>query len=413
MPQVPSHPAPRTLRAAMPRGSFPLSLLPAAPSAPSTFPVGEPFQSVRIGLSAPDSQPFQGRTAEQWAGLTCAIRISADREPLGEPADEADAAEAADRTEGTSGGASAGNAEAAREWIASWRARTEAGSPCSSGDGSAEWEGTDSPPGDQLDGSDAARQWISAWRTRSVAGSAGEMAGGASRAAPATEAPLPPPDKPQSAPTAARAGAELESPGEELPAEGTVAAGGVAGAAALAGLLAAPVVAWSELALLATGCGLPPGPSGLLGAAEGVSYLTVGGILAWSLASKASTGKGLPPGPGGLLGAAEGLAYLVALSGVGVLSYQLLERGYVPGALPDETCFGAGSGRNVDPLDADALRQSLEPIFGSAVEQAGREAQALADSAQQQYRSWVESLPSKESIQGAIRAAQEGAGLTN
>lgn len=44
------------------------------------------------------------------------------------------------------------------------------------------------------------------------------------------------------------------------------------------------------------GCGLPPGPSGLLGAAEGVSYLAVGGLVLWSLGRKISTGRGLPAG---------------------------------------------------------------------------------------------------------------------
>lgn len=45
-------------------------------------------------------------------------------------------------------------------------------------------------------------------------------------------------------------------------------------------------------ALCTAGCGLPPGPSGLLGAAEGVSYLVVGSIALWSLARKLSTGNG-------------------------------------------------------------------------------------------------------------------------
>lgn len=40
------------------------------------------------------------------------------------------------------------------------------------------------------------------------------------------------------------------------------------------------------------GCGLPPGPSGLLGAAEGVSYLVVGGVVLWSLSTKLSSGRG-------------------------------------------------------------------------------------------------------------------------
>lgn len=42
------------------------------------------------------------------------------------------------------------------------------------------------------------------------------------------------------------------------------------------------------------GCGLPPGPSGLLGAAEGLSYLFVGGMVLWSLSQKLSTGRGEP-----------------------------------------------------------------------------------------------------------------------
>lgn len=44
------------------------------------------------------------------------------------------------------------------------------------------------------------------------------------------------------------------------------------------------------------GCGLPPGPGGLLGAAEGVSYLLVVGTVIWSGFTRARTGRGLPPG---------------------------------------------------------------------------------------------------------------------
>jgi hypothetical protein len=43
--------------------------------------------------------------------------------------------------------------------------------------------------------------------------------------------------------------------------------------AAVAGLVANPVCLWSEYTLKTTGSGLPPGPGGTLGAAEGVSYL--------------------------------------------------------------------------------------------------------------------------------------------
>ena len=44
---------------------------------------------------------------------------------------------------------------------------------------------------------------------------------------------------------------------------------------AAAGLLFNPVVLWSEYTKFTTGAGLPEGPYGLLGAAEGIGYLVV------------------------------------------------------------------------------------------------------------------------------------------
>lgn len=111
-------------------------------------------------------------------------------------------------------------------------------------------------------------------------------------------------------------------------------------AAALAGLLAVPVVAWSEYTLKATGCGLPPGPGGLLGAAEGLSYLTVAALAIWSVTSKLRTGRSLPSGSGPLLAGAQKLAFASILSGVAVLGLQVKDYGYIPAALPDANCFG-------------------------------------------------------------------------
>jgi len=100
-------------------------------------------------------------------------------------------------------------------------------------------------------------------------------------------------------------------------------------------------MAWSLLTLRDTGCGLPPGPLGLVGAAEGVSYLYVLALVAWSAAKKVRTGSGLPEGPGGVLGLAEGLAYLLALAGVAVLVGQVHDFGFLPNAVPVEggPCF--------------------------------------------------------------------------
>ncbi|MCO5603735.1 hypothetical protein L7F22_057887 [Adiantum nelumboides] len=107
-----------------------------------------------------------------------------------------------------------------------------------------------------------------------------------------------------------------------------------------AGLVANPVVGWSLFTLKTTGCGLPPGPGGAIGALEGVSYLAILGIISWSAYTKIKTGSGLPNGPFGLLGAVEGLSYLSLLAIAVVFGLQFLDYGYIPGPVPSEQCFG-------------------------------------------------------------------------
>ncbi|KAG9440958.1 hypothetical protein H6P81_021123 [Aristolochia fimbriata] len=117
--------------------------------------------------------------------------------------------------------------------------------------------------------------------------------------------------------------------------------GGTAATAAIVGgLIAVPVIGWSLYTLKTTGCGLPPGPGGSVGALEGVSYLAVVGIVAWSLYTKVKTGSGLPNGPYGLLGAVEGLSYLALLAILVVFGLQFIDKGFIPGPLPGEECFG-------------------------------------------------------------------------
>lgn len=108
------------------------------------------------------------------------------------------------------------------------------------------------------------------------------------------------------------------------------------GAYGALGSAASLVVLYSEFTLKTTGCGLPAGPFGVVGAVEGVSYLAIVGIVGASLATKYRTGSGLPAGPGGLLGAAEGLAYLAAVAGLVVLAFQFADYGYLPNAVPME-----------------------------------------------------------------------------
>ena len=104
----------------------------------------------------------------------------------------------------------------------------------------------------------------------------------------------------------------------------------------VAGSVAALVTFWSEYVLKTTGCGLPAGPAGLLGAAEGISYLIVVAIVGASLYNKVKTGSGLPAGPSGVLGAAEGLSFLSIAVGILVLVFQITDYGYIPNAVPIE-----------------------------------------------------------------------------
>lgn len=48
---------------------------------------------------------------------------------------------------------------------------------------------------------------------------------------------------------------------------------------------------------------------------EGLSYLVVTAMVAWSVKTKISSGSGLPAGPYGLVGAAEGLSFLAIAAG--------------------------------------------------------------------------------------------------
>ena len=109
----------------------------------------------------------------------------------------------------------------------------------------------------------------------------------------------------------------------------------------LGGCVSCAIMAWSLFVLNDTGCGLPPGPNGLLGAAEGVSYLYVVGLVAYSSVKKVKTGSGVPAGPGGVLGLAEGLAYLLVLVGIGIGIAQFTQFGELPNAVPVENgkCF--------------------------------------------------------------------------
>ena len=57
----------------------------------------------------------------------------------------------------------------------------------------------------------------------------------------------------------------------------------------ISGITASVIMLYSESILFQTGCGLPAGPLGLVGAAEGISYLGVVGLVGYSLFTKIRT----------------------------------------------------------------------------------------------------------------------------
>lgn len=103
----------------------------------------------------------------------------------------------------------------------------------------------------------------------------------------------------------------------------------------LAAIPTIPLVAFSEATLLRTGCGLPPGPAGTLGAAEGLSYLIIAAVAIRALVKVLTKDDEEP-----LLEVEKGAA-LVVLLGILAAAYTVSVYGSLPPAVPVEggRCF--------------------------------------------------------------------------
>lgn len=95
------------------------------------------------------------------------------------------------------------------------------------------------------------------------------------------------------------------------------------------GVAANLVCGYSLYILETTGCNVQNGKDGLelLLAEQSASVFIILGVFIWSLITKAKTGTGLPAGPGGLLGSAEGLSFLSVLGGIVVVILNVLQYG--------------------------------------------------------------------------------------
>eukprot|EP00536_Pseudo-nitzschia_multiseries_P014898 jgi/Psemu1/298853/fgenesh1_pm.784_\ len=96
------------------------------------------------------------------------------------------------------------------------------------------------------------------------------------------------------------------------------------------GTVASIVVLRSEFVLKTTGCGLPAGPFGVVGAIEGISYLGVVATCATAIIDYFSSDSS--ESPKGTVRAARRIA--TSLSFAAVVS--LTDYGYIPNAVPME-----------------------------------------------------------------------------
>ncbi len=103
---------------------------------------------------------------------------------------------------------------------------------------------------------------------------------------------------------------------------------------AILGIVASLVVLYSEYTLKTTGCGLPAGPFGIVGAVEGLSYLGVVGICANAASKYFSDDE--TNSDTGARSIATTLGLSAALVGLAVLGFQVVDYGYIPNAVPME-----------------------------------------------------------------------------
>jgi len=145
-----------------------------------------------------------------------------------------------------------------------------------------------------------------------------------------------------------------------------------AGFGAAAGLFTSPVAALSLYNVASTGAGLHPGPYGLVGVLEGISFLVAVVIVGAALFCKITTGSGLPAGPLGLLGLSEGLSFL-SVFGVLVV-FPLTEFGVVGNpetAIVNVPAVAAAVGAVVGPLVAlliETVSTAVAPLLASFIE---------------------------------------------
>jgi len=127
----------------------------------------------------------------------------------------------------------------------------------------------------------------------------------------------------------------LKSAQDNSDGDGDIGGGGSLDAGGILGTIASIVVLYSEFVLKTTGCGLPAGPFGMVGAVEGVSYLGVVATCATAAVDYFSE-NGVEGSDNITRRIATALGVTAAVVGIVVLVLQVTNYGYIPNAVPME-----------------------------------------------------------------------------
>jgi len=179
-------------------------------------------------------------------------------------------------------------------------------------------------------------------------------------------------------------------------------------AVSLAVLPYIPLSFYSTYLLYTTGKGLPAGPNGIYGLAEGVGTLVIFAVCIWSAVSFLTRARGLPAGAFNILGATQSLSYLAALA---LLATSLVKgsgstllaglKGLQTPALPAVSIPGVSLPKTPDlpkfdglGKDSSAFIEGLQKGLNNQVEGVKGKVSSVADKAKEAVQEATESATS-------------------
>jgi len=163
----------------------------------------------------------------------------------------------------------------------------------------------------------------------------------------------------------------------------------------------APLALYSAFLLLTTGSGIPPGPNGIYGLAEGFAIVNIFGVAIWSLFSWLSGTQSLPKGPLGIWDLTQKLCTICSAVFIGAAAINTYEpdnpfRGLSFSSPPTSWQAAAGKATTKVIKATEAPRSQIDGML----KEAGKNAVVAADKA---------SKPVTEAADKAVKSVTDSA----